>query len=127
MTGLLHSDDGTLPNDSAFQKLADCIKSSSEMYGTPSDDPLRWKGWFEARGLEMVTETVLKVPSNPWPKDQRLKLVGAFEMDNLLTNLDGMVMRLFKKSFGWTTEQVDDLLSQVRKDIRNFHYHTYWS
>lgn len=126
VTGVLGCDDGSVPEGSAMWQFSDAMAQSTQIFGTPIDDPMRWKGWFEDRGFECITELVYKMPCNPWPKDQRLKLIGAFEMENLLFGLSGMVTRLFSKALKWTPEQVQVFLVDVRKDIKNRNLHAYW-
>ncbi|CZR67430.1 related to methyltransferase [Phialocephala subalpina] len=126
VTGILQSDDDTVPKDSALRKFSDSLKSSCDKYGTPIDDPTRWKGWFEDCGFEDVTQQIVKLPCNTWPKDKRMKLLGAWEMENLLSNLEGMVMRLFQRALGWTDQEVTVFLVDVRKDIKNRNIHAYW-
>lgn len=126
VTGLLGCDDGSLSDDSPMRKFANALKQSCEIFGTPIDDPTRWKAQLEARGFECTTEVVYKMPCNPWPKDQRLKLIGAFEMENLLFGLSGMVTRLFSKALKWSPEQVQVFLVDVRKEIKNRNVHCYW-
>lgn len=126
VTGILQCDDHTLSPDSPMRKFSDALAESTAIFGTPIDDPLRWKGWFEDRGFEAVTQAVYKMPCNPWPKDQRLKLIGAFEMENLLYGLSGMVTRLFSKALKWSPEQVQVFLVDVRREIMNRNVHAYW-
>ncbi|KAH7413127.1 S-adenosyl-L-methionine-dependent methyltransferase [Cadophora sp. MPI-SDFR-AT-0126] len=126
VTGILHSEDDSVPNDSALQKFSDSLRLAGEAFGTKVDDPLRWKGWFEDRGFEDVTEHIIKLPINTWPKDKRLKLLGAWEMENLLSSLEGMVIRIFQKALGWTEQEVLVFLVDVRKDIKNRNIHGYW-
>ncbi|KAL2171975.1 hypothetical protein VTG60DRAFT_1034 [Thermothelomyces hinnuleus] len=126
VTGVLGCDDDSLPEDSPMRKFLDALYDSTHIFGTPIDDPTRWKGWLEQRGFEDVTEVIYKMPCNPWPKDQRLKLVGAFEMENLLQGLSGMVTRLFVKTLNWTPEQVQLFLVDVRREIKNRNLHVYW-
>ncbi|KAK3359098.1 S-adenosyl-L-methionine-dependent methyltransferase, partial [Lasiosphaeria hispida] len=126
VTGVVKCDDASLPPDSMLREFSKAIDQSTTAFGTPVDDPARWGGWFEERGFEEVTEIVYKLPMNPWPKDQRLKLVGAFEMENLLYGLSGMVTRLFAKTLNWTPEQVEVFLIGVRKELKNRSVHAYW-
>jgi len=126
VTGVLGCDDGTVGPDSPMRQFSNALYDSTQIFGTPIDDPFRWKKWFTERGFEDVTEVVYKLPVNPWPKDQRLKLVGAFEMENLLYGLGGMVTRLFSKALHWSPEQVQVFLVDVRKDIKNRNSHGYW-
>ncbi len=125
VTGVLGCDDGTLPRDGAFQQLSDSLGAACAALGAPIDDPARWRGWLEARGFEAVTERVFKIPCSPWPRDERLKLVGAFEMDNLLTNLEGLCLRPLRR-IGWSVDQINAFLVRVKREVRNMRYHAYW-
>jgi hypothetical protein len=55
-----------------------------------------------------------------------MKLIGAFEMHNLLRGLSAMSLRMFNKGYGWTREEIEVFLVGVRRDVQNMHYHTYW-
>lgn len=101
VTGTLRCDDNTVPEGNPMRDFSDALYDSTKIFGTPIDDPVRWAGWLEERGFECVTPLVYKLPCNPWPKDPRLKLIGAFEMENLLNGLSGMVTRLFSKTLNW--------------------------
>ncbi|EHK23609.1 uncharacterized protein TRIVIDRAFT_190556 [Trichoderma virens Gv29-8] len=125
-TGLLQCDDGTLPEDSTFRSWANLTKTACERYGTPVDDPTRFKQWFEQRGFECVTEEVYKMPCTPWAKDKRLKLIGAWEQHNLMNHLEGLTMRLFQKSLGWSEEEILVISAMLRKELRDLGVHSYW-
>ncbi|KFA67629.1 hypothetical protein S40285_04952 [Stachybotrys chlorohalonatus IBT 40285] len=126
VTGLLQCDDDTVPKDSAIQKMADNLAASCIKFGTPIDDPTRWKGWFEERGYVNVTEKIFKLPITPWAADKRLKLLGVWEQHNLINNLEGMTMRLFQKALNWTEDEIIVFSALIRKDLRNLKYHGYW-
>ena len=102
------------------------LKESCIKYGTPVDDPVRWKRQFQECGFECVTEEVFKMPCGPWAQDERLRLIGAWEQYNLLNNLEGMVMRLFQKALGQSEVEVTVYLAQLRQDMRNMGMHAYW-
>ncbi|KAK1251708.1 hypothetical protein MKX07_007187 [Trichoderma sp. CBMAI-0711] len=125
-TGLLQCDDGTLRDDSTFRHWANLTKTACERYGTPVDDPTRFKEWFEQRGFECVTEEVYKMPCTPWAKDKRLKLIGAWEQHNLMNHLEGLTMRLFQKSLGWTEDEILVISALLRKELRDLGVHAYW-
>ena len=126
VTGVIRCDDGTVTDNNAMRQFSNALADSTAIFGTPVDDPVRWKGWLEERGFEDVTEVVYKIPCNPWPRDPRLKLVGAFEMENLLFGLSGMTARLFSKTLKWSPEQVEMFLIDVRREIKNRNVHAYW-
>lgn len=94
--------------------------------GAPLEDAARYKQWFEDAGCECVVERKFKIPSNPWPKDPRLRLIGAFELEMFLNGLEGMSLRLFERGMGWSAEETMVFLTGVRKDIKNQRFHSYY-
>lgn len=124
--GVLGCDDDSLPADSNFREFDRLTRGAATAMRTPLEDPDKWKGWFEAAGFEAVVEKFFKIPSNPWAKNPRLRLIGAFELENFLVGLDGMSLRLFQKGLGWSAEETSLFCSSVRKDIMNQRYHAYY-
>ena len=106
--------------------MSDNLKAATDKFGTPVDDPMRWKGWFEDRGFANVAQRVFKMPTGPWARDPRLKLIGAWEQHNLLGNLEGMTMRLFQKGLGWSEEEILVYSAMLRRDLKDLRMHGYW-
>ncbi|EKJ68900.1 hypothetical protein FPSE_10926 [Fusarium pseudograminearum CS3096] len=126
IVGVLGCDDDSIPEDSYLRKFSTMMEQGSSKFGACLTDPMKWKGWFEERGYTNVTERVFKLPFNPWPKDPRMKLLGAWEMENLLQGLEAMVTRMFQKGLGWTDAEVAVFLAFLRKEIKNPRMHGYW-
>ena len=124
--GSLKCDDGTLPEDSQFKEYDRLLRAAASAFGTPLEDPTGYAKWFEGAGFEGVTEKVFKMPTSPWPKDPRLRLVGAFEQENLTVNLEGISQRVFEKGLGWSADESAVFFAAVRKDIRNRRHHSYY-
>lgn len=126
IVGLLGSDDDSIPEDSYLRKFSGMMETASSKFGASLTDPMKWKGWLEERGYQNVTEKVFKLPFNPWPKEPRMKILGAWEMENLLNGLDAMVTRMFQKGLGWSDAEVTVFLAFLRKEIKNPRMHGYW-
>ncbi|OAF63049.1 hypothetical protein VC83_00142 [Pseudogymnoascus destructans] len=126
ITALLGSDDNTVPPGGALEQFTSNLITSSRMFGTPIDDPIRWKGWFEERGFVDITLKIFKLPINTWPKDTRMKVLGAWEMENLLSGMEVMTMRVFVKALGWTEEEVLVFLVNVRKEVKDRGIHAWF-
>ncbi|KAI9689217.1 MAG: hypothetical protein M1822_000955 [Bathelium mastoideum] len=124
--GVLGCDDGTLPPDCNFCKFDRIIREAAVKNGTPLEAPDDWKRLFEEAGFEAVVERSFKIPSNPWAKDKRLKMVGMFEMENFLRGIEGMSLRLLQKGLGWDPLEATVFLANVKKDVRNLRYHMYY-
>ena len=124
--GVLGCDDDTLPEDGSFRQFDSLVQKAAVAFGTPLTDPDKYKGWLEAAGFETVVERSFKIPSNPWAKDERLKMVGLFEGENFLGGLEGMSLRLFQRGLGWSPEETAILLAKVRSEIKNTRYYAYY-
>lgn len=124
--GVLGCDDESIPEDSYLRTFSATMESGSTQFGASLTDPLRWKEWFEDRGYCNVTQRIFKLPFNPWAADPRLKLLGAWEMENLLGGLEAMVSRMFQKGLGWTSDEVAVFLAHLKKEIMNPAMHGYW-
>ncbi|TVY46357.1 putative methyltransferase tdiE [Lachnellula cervina] len=124
--GSLKCDDGTVPETSQFKEYDRLLRAAATAFGTPLEDPTGYAKWFEGAGFEGVTERVFKMPTNPWPKDPRLRLVGALEQENLTGNLEGISTRVFQKGLGWGADESSVFFAAVRKDIKNRRHHSYY-
>lgn len=126
VTGVLGCDDNSVPKDSKLQAMSDNLMKACLNFGTPVDDPIRWKNWFTERGFQRVEETTYKLPVSPWASERKYKMLGAWEQHNLLKNLEGMTMRLFQKGLGWKEDEILVFSALLRKDIKNLALHGYW-
>lgn len=126
INGTLHCDDGTVPETTPFKEYDRLLRAAATAFGTPLEDPIHYAKWFKEAGFEGVTENIFKMPTNPWAKDPRLRLVGAFEQENLTSNLEGISTRVFQKGLGWTAEESTVFFTGVRKDIKNRKQHSYY-
>lgn len=124
--GVLNCDDGTLPEDGSFRQFDKLVQEAAVAFKTPLTDPGKWKEQMGNAGFVNVEEKRFKIPCSPWPKDKRMKTVGAFERENFLEGLEGMSLRLFQKGLGWSSEETKVLLAKVRGEIKNPRIHSYY-
>lgn len=73
-----------------------------------------------------VHEEVFAVPGNPWPKGDDQKQLGAMQMENILEGIHGMSIKLFTNFLNMSSEAVEALLVEVRKDLTNRNIHFYY-
>ncbi|KAK2786934.1 hypothetical protein FQN53_005880 [Emmonsiellopsis sp. PD_33] len=120
------SDDGSLKEDSPLARNIRDTLNAAESVGRTASPGLGLKGWFQDAGYVNITERKFIIPHNNWPKDRRLKELGAW---NLLQSEEGMEawsMALLTREGGQTQEQVQRDLVEVRKDFRNTSIHAYY-
>ena len=80
---------------------------------------------MEKAGFVDVVETIFKVPTNPWPKDKRLKQIGAFELLNATKGLEAFMIRGYATILGGDRNDMEVLLAHSREEIRNRNMHSY--
>lgn len=88
--------------------------------------PRRYKRWMEDAGFIHVTEERLVIPGNAWPRGREMKTLGLWQMTNFLDGIQAVTMTIFTRGLGMTPEEVEVLLVDVRKDIKNLGVHFYF-
>jgi hypothetical protein len=120
-------DDGTLKADSPLMKWSEWSLEASVNFGRPVNSALKYKSQLEEAGFVDVVQTELVWPLGSWPRAKELKELGIWTRENFLNALHAGSMVLFTKGLGWSDEEVEAFLVDVRKDIKNPAIHSYWS
>lgn len=55
-----------------------------------------------------------------------LRNKGLWAHEATTSNLSGLSIALFTHGLGWSTEELEVFLADVRKDMRNSKIHSYW-
>lgn len=63
---------------------------------------------------------------NRWPKDPKFKELGMWNCENMLTGLSGFSMALFTRVLGWSAEEVEINVVDVRKQMKDTKIHAKW-
>jgi hypothetical protein len=120
-------DDNTLPKDCAYVEVCNAFQAIGAKLKADPDAPLHYQEYMREAGFDNICQTILKVPTSPWPKDPRLKRVGALELMNLMEGAQAFLLRGYTKEFGRTREELEMLLMQMRKELTTQKYHSYVS
>ncbi|KAK4208054.1 S-adenosyl-L-methionine-dependent methyltransferase [Rhypophila decipiens] len=122
----LRSDDNTLPKDCALNRWNDFFLEASLKLGAPMNSSDHYEQQLKDAGFVNVTVVEEKWPINTWPRDKKYKEVGAWVQENIQQGLEALSLALFTNVLGWSPEQVQLLLVDVRKDLKKREYHAYW-
>lgn len=109
----------------AMQKWNMLMLEGVKRIGRDPLSPLRLHGLLADAGFVNITENRLAIPANPWPKGQHQKVLGAMEMQNLLEVAHGITMSVFTRALGWSADDVEVLLADVRVDLMDTRIHAY--
>ncbi|KAL9009922.1 MAG: hypothetical protein Q9173_005091 [Seirophora scorigena] len=114
-----YSEDGTLGEELSISKwITTLLQASRDFQRDPCPGP-KLEGWMRDAGFADVQATRYKIPIGPWPKDKHLKTVGAWNLVQIEEGLEAFTLRLFTQTLGWRTEEVQVLLAEVRKNLRD--------
>lgn len=106
----------------AIQKL----DAATTKFGRPFQPIDELKPMMEAAGFVDVVESRFVWPSNTWPRDRKLKELGAWNHESMTSGLSGFFMAPMTRASNWSPEQVEMEMVAVRKDFADRGIHAYW-
>jgi hypothetical protein len=122
------SEDNALPLNSPLKQWSSLGIQAAFNSGHPFGLYHRCTDFIRQAGFVDVHEEVRKWPVGAWPRDQQLKEGGSVNLEHWSAGMEGYTMYLFT-NFGvptpWSKEEVQVLLAQARKDLRNPRHHLY--
>ncbi|KAI9855978.1 MAG: hypothetical protein M1813_009303 [Trichoglossum hirsutum] len=119
------TDDDSFPEDSALLRWIDNLNKAAATFGKPTNIAPELKQHLIDAGFAGVEDYVYKVPMTPWAKDKRLKEQGRFNQLAMLDSLQAYTLHLFTNVLGWTVEEAEVYLVDVRKELMDPKIHMY--
>ncbi|KAK0624285.1 TAM domain methyltransferase [Immersiella caudata] len=113
------SDDGSLREDGAVWRWIDGLITAGESLGRDPKPGPKLEGWVKEAGFKNVVCQKFKFPIGPWPKDAHLKTVGLWNITQVLDGLEGFSLQLYCRVLGWPEEEVREMLTKVRQDLKS--------
>ncbi|CAG7562055.1 unnamed protein product [Fusarium equiseti] len=123
---MARSDDGTLKPDSAITKWCKLLVEASVKLKQPYQSLHLFKDILSEAGFTEIVDMRFKWPINHWPKDKKYKELGVWHHENAANALESVTMAPITRAFGWTVDEVQVLLANVRKELNDTKIHGYW-
>jgi hypothetical protein len=82
-----------------------------------------FKSLLEEAGFVDVVETRFEIPWGTWAKERREKVIGFWHIEQLKQGLQGIIMRLFSRVYGWSPERVELFLVALRRELDDKEFH----
>ena len=120
------SDDGTLAEDGPMKKWSRLMQEAGHRAGHQLDSCGRYAKQMADAGFINIHETIYKWPMSPWPKGDKDKTVGLWTMTNFLKGVSGFTTAYFARHLGWSREEVEVFLVDVRKELKDPSKHGYF-
>lgn len=118
------SDDGTT-NGTVFDEWGRVSLEAGDAFGKTLRVVDEARSKIIAAGFTEVVERRFKCPIGAWAKDPHLKEVGRVNRLHWEAGIEGWTMMLLTNFLGWSREEVEVYLAQMRKAIRNPEIHAY--
>ncbi|KAH8805982.1 S-adenosyl-L-methionine-dependent methyltransferase [Xylogone sp. PMI_703] len=121
----LSSPDNTI-KDTSFKKWNEMLVEGAAVLGRDWHCTVKFKQYFIDAGFQDVVEIRQPGPIGPWPKNPDDKLIGLHWMANMLDGINAMSNISLRRGLGMSADEMEELLDDVRKDLRNRKIHSYW-
>lgn len=119
-----YSTDGTFVKGSAPNVWTDEVIAAVTAMGRVAEPGPKLEQWVRDAGFENVHHQLLPIPVGLWPKDRKMKEIGACDLSMFLEGLEAISLRAFTNMRGWSTEEVLAFLPSVRKALCNKRVHS---
>jgi hypothetical protein len=118
-------DDDTMTKDYVLGKWLEVCRQGLEKFGVDLLGPTEHSAYLHDAGYVNVQEKVFKGPIGVWPKNQTLRMVGLYMRSILCDGLQGVSLKPLTKGLGWSVEEVEVFLVDVRKSLMDKSIHSY--
>ncbi|KIX97333.1 uncharacterized protein Z520_06785 [Fonsecaea multimorphosa CBS 102226] len=119
------ADDDSIPEGHIFRKSSALYIEAGEKNGKTFRILDLQKDYVQKAGLINVTEKRYKMPLGPWAKDKKLKEIGRWHLLEANQGLEGWTLALFTRVLGWTLDEVQVFMAQVRQGFKDRSVHAY--
>ncbi|KAF2842832.1 S-adenosyl-L-methionine-dependent methyltransferase [Patellaria atrata CBS 101060] len=117
------------PSDVWTEKVIEGITK----FGLVAEPGPKLEQWVRDAGFINVHHELIPIPVGRWPKDPKKKEIGMFDLYQFLDGLEAISLRVLTTALNWKPEEVQVLLANVRKDLKNprfqaqHNYHVVWA
>ncbi|KJR83426.1 sam domain protein [Sporothrix schenckii 1099-18] len=118
--------DGSLPPGSALQKWTDVMMEASKKAGFLLNTCGKAADFMREVGFVDIVRVPYKWPIGRWPKNERMKELGGLVRENFVGGVESMSLALCTRFLGWSLDDVKTFAAEVRYDMSNSSYHTYF-
>ncbi|OLN81544.1 Phosphoethanolamine N-methyltransferase [Colletotrichum chlorophyti] len=124
---LFESDDGTLTEKHETQRWDKLACEIGDKIGRTGRPGPKLYDWVKEAGFKNIVYHHYKIPVGPWAKDKYYKDIGMLNLIQLLDGLEAFTLKPFCGVLGWTTEEAQVLLANVRSELKTGAFHAHMS
>lgn len=121
----LRCDDASAPPSSVPMQWSTYMMEGAAKLGVDLSASNHFPKWLAKAGFVDVKVERFAWPVNRWPKDEKEKEKGMWNLQNFLEGVQGFSMAIFTKGLGWDSTQVEVYLAECRKEFADRRKHVY--
>lgn len=95
------------------------LSEAAEKIGRRFDVAVNLEKWLKAANFGDVVQHVSTVPTQQWPKNKRMKMIGAYQQQNMLDATSSYGQAHFTRVLGWSVEEYAVLGAKVRGQLKD--------
>lgn len=121
----LGCDDGSATSGSALLAWGERAHDAATKIGVNTCSPPHFPEYMAKVGFINIKEHHAKWPLGPWAKGKKEKLMGHYMLENIYAGIEGASLMLFTKVLGWTKDEVEVDIANVRREVMGRRKHIY--
>ncbi|KAF7590690.1 hypothetical protein BBP40_002525 [Aspergillus hancockii] len=114
------SDNGTITHDHVMAVWSRTFIEAGEIFGKTFRIADLARQYMVEAGFQNVVERRFKLPVGPWSKDETYKKLGMWNLVHCEQGIEGWAMALLTRVMGWSFEEVQVFLAQMRTGLRDY-------
>lgn len=87
----------------------------------------QFEALLDSAGFVNITSRVWKVPIGTWPLDKEMKKIGLYNRCVIYDALQNVSLGPYTRGLGWTANEVEVFLVDVRKAMMDASIHSYYT
>ncbi|KAK8109340.1 TAM domain methyltransferase [Apiospora sp. TS-2023a] len=95
--------------------------------GNAATFPYRYKSILHKAGFRRIHVRKYAVPTNAWANSKSLQRIGHMQATNFLSVVDILSRDMFVHVLGWTSQEADALIAQVRHEVQENNLHAFYT
>jgi len=125
LEGELRCDDGTVPENSCIRQYMKIWQDAAKEMGIPQPSGEDLKNYLEKAGFVDVQLRTFKHPFGTWPKDEKMKILGRYNLLQAQAGFQAYGVALFTRADKMSTEEANALSEECVKEMFDKKKHSY--
>lgn len=116
---IAHSYNNTMEQAPDIKIWQEGLQDAASKIGRRMDVAIHLEEWVRDSGFTDVVQHKITVPNSPWPKDKEMKMLGSFQLLNMLDATSAYGQAHFTRVLGWSASEYEVLSANARTQLKN--------